>query len=107
MRGCSQKLQDQNRKRCAVKGSFQFETNPVGHEKSGGNTDRESAIPIYESILKLYGEVKWGIIDEADEGRELVNKARIMLDAMRAAQKKQTEEDAANTEKDQLDQDSR
>jgi hypothetical protein len=30
-----------------------------------------------------------------------------MLDAMRAAQKKQADEEAANTEKDQLDQDSR
>jgi hypothetical protein len=61
-------------------------------KKASENTDRQSAIPIYESILKLYGDVEWGIVEEADEGRELVQKARSMLDAMRAAQDKADQE---------------
>lgn len=65
-------------------------------KKASQYTDRQSAIPIYESILRLYGSVNWGDIDEAEEGRELVRKARSMLDAMRAAQKKQADDQAVN-----------
>ena len=51
-------------------------------------TDPDSAIPIYQSILELYGNVQWGTISESDEGRQLVQKAKDILLAMEEAQKK-------------------
>jgi hypothetical protein len=66
--------------------------------KASQNTDPESAVPIYESILNLYGDVEWGIIEESEEGRQLINKAQYMLDAMRAARDKQAEKEAGQAD---------
>lgn len=51
-------------------------------------TDPAGAIPIFESIIELYGDTDWGIIDEADEGRAYVTKARAVLAAMKTAKEK-------------------
>lgn len=50
-------------------------------DKAGKRTDPDSAIEIYESILELYGDIKWGQLPESDEGRALVDKARAVLEA--------------------------
>ncbi|MEM7782401.1 MAG: serine/threonine-protein kinase [Planctomycetota bacterium] len=48
-------------------------------------TDPDGAIPIYESIVKLYGDTDWGVGADADAGRALVVKARNVLISMRKA----------------------
>lgn len=42
-------------------------------------TDPQEAIPVYRSILKLYENTNWGAIEEAEEGRKLVKRARTKL----------------------------
>lgn len=50
-------------------------------------TDPDQAIPVYRSIIDLFGSTDWGDSDESQEGRELVRKARSILKAMEAASK--------------------
>ncbi len=80
-----------------IKVLFNLKQIRAAMNKASQNTEPESAIPIYESILKLYGDVEWGIIEESEEGRQLINKAQLMLDAMRAARDKQAEKEANQT----------
>ena len=54
-------------------------------DASTKRTDTDGTIEVYESILELYGDVDWGIVDEAEEGRALVAKARAILDALKKA----------------------
>ena len=44
--------------------------------------ETEDAIPVYESIIELYGDFDWGDIEESEEGRELVARARQILKAL-------------------------
>ena len=60
----------------------------VAMNKAARTTDPKGGIPIYESIIELYGDIDWGNLEEADEGRELVQKARDILKSMKAALKK-------------------
>ncbi len=63
--------------------------------RASRTTVPDEAIEIYKSVIELYGNVNWGVITEAREGRELVQKARDLLLAMEAAKVKsdQTAED--------------
>ncbi len=65
-------------------------------QDAGQQTDPESTISFYESILELYGDIQWGQIPESDEGRALVAKARAVLaakiTAKEEAEKKAREE---------------
>ena len=54
-------------------------------------TDPDKAIPVYQSIIELYGNFKWGNLEEADEGRELVAKARQVLESLMKQKNKPAE----------------
>ena len=43
-------------------------------------SDPAESAPMYESILKLYGDVDWGSSREGDEGRRLIQSARDKLE---------------------------
>lgn len=60
----------------------------VAMKEAAKRTDPEGAIPVYESIIELYGDIDWGVIDEADEGRAWVAKARAVLAVMKTAKEK-------------------
>ncbi|MFT5300072.1 MAG: serine/threonine protein kinase [Mariniblastus sp.] len=50
--------------------------------------DPDEGIEIYESILSLYGRINWGNSEEAKEGRDLIKKAKDMLNNLREAKQK-------------------
>ena len=72
--------------------------------RAAQTTSTDDAIDIYRSIIELYGNVKWSAIDEAGEGRELVQKARDMLDATEKAKEK-TNQDVTEDETIEADND--
>ena len=65
---------------------------------AGKRKDTDGAIPVYESIIELYGDVDWGVIEEADEGRALVAKAKAVLKALKAAKTKAAAEAAKKSD---------
>lgn len=76
----SYKIKLQNDARSKI--LFDLKRIKTAMDDAGKRTDPDSAIPIYESILELYGDLDWGQIPESDEGRALVAKAKAVLQAM-------------------------
>ncbi|MFK7768831.1 MAG: serine/threonine protein kinase [Mariniblastus sp.] len=51
-------------------------------------TETDEAILVYQSIIELYGDFSWGDIEEANEGRELVAKAKEILKSLQEEKNK-------------------
>lgn len=60
-------------------------------------TTPDEAIQIYKSVLELYGNLHWGSSAESRQGRDLVQKAREMLELMKTAKQK-ADQDARTQE---------
>ncbi|MEL7496157.1 MAG: serine/threonine-protein kinase [Planctomycetota bacterium] len=45
--------------------------------------DKEQAITVYESIIELYGDTQWGLIDDASAGRGLIRRSKMEIQRLK------------------------
>lgn len=49
------------------------------YDYAGRIEDKEEAIQVYQSIIALYSDVEWRLIEEGPEGRGLIRKSRLAI----------------------------